>query len=245
VGRFHLNFGRQNLLHMHELPTVESSFVNRSFLGDEALADNGVSIGYSLETRLGRLGVVGEAVSGEGGGDETPVLNNNAMNGRPAFNTHLSLTRPLANDWDFEIGGSWLNGRHDSDDNLAANLFGVDLSLSRRDGGARVVDQLLLAELIFGNVETAGATQQAVGVYLLGQQRFARDWYAGARLDWTQDALDETRETWGVSPFVTWHCTKFLRLRAQYQHKAGDVPAENSLYFQATLTLGSAREHSH
>src|SRR5438477_12992936 len=32
LGHFHLRFGRQNILHSHDWPTVDNSFVNQSFL---------------------------------------------------------------------------------------------------------------------------------------------------------------------------------------------------------------------
>src|SRR5207248_9166453 len=48
LGRFHLRFGRQNLLHSHDWPTVDNNFVNQSFLGPEALSDAGVSLSYVI-----------------------------------------------------------------------------------------------------------------------------------------------------------------------------------------------------
>jgi hypothetical protein len=90
-----------------------------------------------------------------------------------------------------------------------------------------------------------GSTQRAWGAYVLGQQQLNRDWYAGLRLDWTQDANNENAEAWAISPYVTWNVAKFLRLRAQYQHRWGDVAGENTLYLQATWTLGDHPSHAH
>src|SRR5207249_9217872 len=52
LGRFHLRFGRQNILHNHDWPTAENNFVNQSFLGAEALTDNGLSLSYVVPPKL-------------------------------------------------------------------------------------------------------------------------------------------------------------------------------------------------
>ena len=52
LGRFHLRFGRQNILHNHDWPTVDNNFVNQSFLGPEAMTDNGLSLSYVIPPKL-------------------------------------------------------------------------------------------------------------------------------------------------------------------------------------------------
>ena len=75
---------------------------------------------------------------------------------------------------------------------------------------------------MFGDVgQTGGGSEQATGAYLLGQQQLGRDWYVGARLDYTQDPNDSRSEVYGVSPYVSWYWSEFLRFRLQYQYKAG------------------------
>jgi hypothetical protein len=103
---------------------------------------------------------------------------------------------------------------------------------------------LFQAEAIYGMVDTSRTdTQNAWGFYLLAQQQLNRDWYAGVRVDWTEDATDDTQEVWGVSPYVSWYWSEFLRLRLQYQHKDGDVPSEDTLYFQCTYVFGAHPPH--
>ena len=52
VGRFHVRFGRQNLLHLHDLPTTDPPFVNQAFLSPESLTDAGVSLSYVIPPRF-------------------------------------------------------------------------------------------------------------------------------------------------------------------------------------------------
>ena len=114
VGRFHLRFGRQNILHSHDWPTVDNNFVNQSFLGSESLNDSGVSLSYVLPPKLvgGQyVEAIVEAISGEGGTDN-PVLNNTARVNKPAVNVHLLWNHDLSDDLNLEIGGSFLTGKH-------------------------------------------------------------------------------------------------------------------------------------
>ena len=75
------------------------------------------------------------------------------------------------------------------------------------------------------------------------QQQLNRDWYYGVRLDWTKDALDDSREVWGLSPYVSWYWSEFLRFRLEYQHKEGDTADENTLYLQITWIFGAHPPH--
>src|SRR5947209_692249 len=52
IGRFHLRFGRWNVLHQHDWVTTDNNFVSQSFLGPESIVDQGVSLSYVVPPRL-------------------------------------------------------------------------------------------------------------------------------------------------------------------------------------------------
>jgi hypothetical protein len=245
LGRFHLRFGRWNILHNHDWVTPDNTFVNQSFLGAEAVTDNGISLSYVIPPKLvggNYIEAIVEVVSGEGG-EENPVLNNDAFIHSPALNVHVLWNRNFGQ-WNMELGGSWLTGHHNADNRQAFNLFGTDLTLIHTDPTGGFNNQLVMFEAIYGDVDTSRTeSQQALGAFLLVQQQLNRDWYAGVRLDWTQSAVDDKQEVWGVSPYVSWYWSEFLRFRLEYQHKDGDVKAENTLYFQATWLFGAHPPH--
>ncbi|MBC7783130.1 MAG: carbohydrate porin [Burkholderiales bacterium] len=247
LGRFHLRFGRQNVLHAHDWPTFDNNFVNQSFLGGEALSDSGLSLSYVIPPeRIGNhyVEIISEIITGEGGGAEAPVLNNNALVDGPAFNTHVLWNYDIADAWNLELGGSWLTGRHNNDNQQSANLFGIDMTLIHTDPTGGFNNQLFQAEAIYGITDTSrDETQHAFGAYVLAQQQINRDWYIGIRGDWTQNAVDDSQSVWGVSPYVSWYWSEFLRFRMQYQHKDGDTPAEDNLFFQVTWIFGAHPPH--
>jgi hypothetical protein len=127
LGRFHLRFGRWDILHKHDWATTDNTFVNQSFLGSESLVDQGLSLSYVIPPRLigGQyVEVIAEVISGEGSSGN-PVLNNDAFVHSPALNTHVLWNHDFG-DWNLELGGSWLAGHHNADNHQSFNLFGTD-----------------------------------------------------------------------------------------------------------------------
>jgi hypothetical protein len=247
VGRYHVRFGRQNMLHLHNLPTTDPPFVNQAFIAPETLVDSGVSLSYVIppERIFGQyVELIGEVLAGEGGDSESPTLGGNLSVDSPAFNGHVLWNTDLTRNLNVELGGSWLTGHADADNALDVNLFGIDATLMRRDPSGGFRNTLLQAEAMYAIVDQDdGTSEEALGAYVLGQQQFNRDWYAGARLDWTQDPNDADQEAWGVTPYLTWHWTEFLRFRLSYQHRGGDRPEEDAVFFQVTWAFGAHPPH--
>ena len=247
VGRFHVRFGRQNLLHLHDLPTTDPPFVSQAFLSPEALSDAGVSFSYVVPPGLvaGQyVELVGEILSGEGAGSESPTLGGDLSVDSPAFNGHVLWNGDVRRDLNLELGGSWLTGHADADNAHDVNLFGVDATLVRTDPSGRFRNFLLQGEAMWALVDgDGGVNNRAFGVYVLGQRQLNKDWYAGLRLDWTENPSDDDKEAWGVTPYVSWYWSEFLRFRASYQHRDGDRPAEDVVYLQVTWLFGAHRPH--
>ena len=247
LGRFHLRFGRQNLLHLHDLPTTDPPFVNQAFLAPEALIDSGISLSYILPSRIvgdQYVEVIAEVVTGEGADSESPTLQGDLSVDSPAVNTHVLWNTDIARDWNLELGGSWLTAHGDADNRRDVNLFGADVTLIRTDPTGGFRNSILQAEAIYGVVDDEERNaEESFGVYLLGQQQLNRDWYAGLRLDWTQNPADADQEAWGVTPYVSWYWSDFLRFRASYQHRDGDREDEDIFYLQATWLFGAHPPH--
>jgi hypothetical protein len=248
LGRFHLRFGRQNILHLHDLPTSDPPLVNQAFLAPEALVDSGLSLSYVVPPKYtwGQyIEAVLEIISGEGGGAESASLPGDLTVDSPAVNAHLLWNADVARDWNVELGGSYLWAKRSQDNSRQVNLFGLDATLIHRDPTGRFNNQLFQAEAIYGDLDLleSGGKSRAWGAYALAQQQLNRDWYTGVRLDYTENPNDDSRHAWAVTPYVSWYWSEFLRFRVMYQHKDGDVPAEDIVYFQATWIFGAHPPH--
>jgi hypothetical protein len=175
LGRFHVRFGRQNVLHLHDLPTSDPPFVNQAFLAPEALTDAGASLSYVIPPQLianQYVEIIGEILAGEGAGAESPTLRGDVSVDSPAFNTHVLWNVDVARDWNLELGASWLTGHADSDNRHDVNLYGADATLIHTDPAGRFLNQLVQAEVMYGDVyDPDGNKRNGWGAYLLGQQR--------------------------------------------------------------------------
>jgi hypothetical protein len=251
LGRYHVRFGRQNILHLHDLPTVDPAYVNQSFLAPEALVDSGVEFSYLIPNPWNEyFEIITSINSGEGAASESTTLRGGAKARSPSIVSHLLWNKNLAKNVNLEIGLSNLWGPSESQEPDEGGtrrdvwLYGTDFTLVRRDPTGGFFNQLLQGEAIYGHTRQAdGSMESSYGGYLLGQQQLAQDWYAGLRLDWTKDANDSTKAIFGASPYLSWYWSEFLRFRLQYEYRGGDVPAENLLFLQVTWIYGAHPPH--
>ncbi|HWB18799.1 MAG TPA: hypothetical protein VG711_00745 [Phycisphaerales bacterium] len=246
LGRFHVRFGRQNILHLHDLPTSDPALVNQSFLAPEALSDAGLSLSYLIPNPWDAyLEADVEILAGEGASSESPVLRGDVSVDSPATNVHLLWNTDIGQNWNMEVGASWLQGQASSDNGEDADLFGGDFTLIRTDPTGGFNNLLIQGEFIHGIVDQPGGsgTERAWGAYVLAQQQFTKDWYAGMRLDWTEDANDASKEAWAVEPYVSWYWSEFLRFRLSYQHIDGDRDPEEVVMLQVTWIFGAHPPH--
>lgn len=245
LGRFHVRFGRQNVLHLHDLPTSDHSLVNQAFLAPEALVDSGVSLSYLIPNPWNQyFEVVVQVLAGEGGGSESPTLSGDISVDSPAINVHALWNKDITANWNMELGGSYLHGPSSPDNDLDINLFGADLTFLRTDPGGGFNNLLLQSEFMYGSFpQNAGDTQHSWGAYLLAQQQINRDWYAGVRLDYTQNPGDSSQSVWAASPYVSWYWSEFLRFRVEYQHRGGDEDDQDVVMFQVTWIFGAHPPH--
>jgi hypothetical protein len=253
VGRYHVRFGRQNVLHLHDLPTSDTPFVLQSFLAPEALTDAGIETSWLVPNPLNEyIELVTEFNSGEGSASESPTLRGGAKAQSPSIVNHLLWNKNLTDNINLELGGSVLWGPSTDRDTPGGTgqsrdvwLYGTDATLVCRDPTGGFNNQLFQAEAIFGNTrQDNGTMANAWGAYLLAQQQLNKDWYAGLRLDYTQDANDNHRDIWGGSAYLSWYLSEFLRFRVEYQYRApSSLPDENLLFFQITWIYGAHPPH--
>ncbi|MCL2641409.1 MAG: autotransporter outer membrane beta-barrel domain-containing protein, partial [Phycisphaerales bacterium] len=227
IGRYRVKFGQQNLMHLHDLPTVNTPYVLQSFLAPEALSDVGLQLSYRIPNPWDEhFEITAEINSGEGGSSESPTLNGNASARTPSIVNHLLWHKHVNEHTYFELGLSNLwghaGGKGGDEANRDVWLCGIDALFVHRDP-ASGFHQVLQTEAIYGRTrQPDGSTQTAWGAYLLGQQQFAQDWHAGLRLDYTQNANDSDEKIYGLSPYLTWYLNNNIRLRLQYEYRAGD-----------------------
>jgi hypothetical protein len=252
AGKFRSAFGRNNLLHTHDLPQVTRPLAVQAFLGSEGLATVGASLSWLVPNPWDRyLELTAQVVNADGGAD-SPILDGPGAD-NPAVLSHLKFFHDIGETGSVELGTSFLYSQ-DSGDRDDGYTLGADVTYLWRDPAKPDFRSLLLQGELFwsnGDFEDESDGDDNWGVYAFGQYQFAQNWYAGVRYDYT-DLLDvevmrRKNSAWGVSSYLSWYLNEALRLRLEYQHLDRDLvggdDSEESLLLGLTFYIGAHPAH--
>jgi len=247
AGKFRSKFGKQNLLHLDGLPTVDYPLVIRDFLGEEGLASSGVRLQNMVPNPWDvPLEITGEVLRGNNGNSFSGISRT------PIFNTHLKSYFDLTKDMGLELGTSAMFGDENADGaERGGNRYGVHLL------GADGTFAWHLPEgkvLKFQNEFMIEARDTLIhpngnpwGFYSLVDYRFSPSWSIGTRFDYLQplDVATEHIQTTVVSPYITFWQSEFANYQFQYTHTnpaASDEKPDDAFYFRVNVLIGA---HSH
>jgi hypothetical protein len=256
IGKFRASFGRNNLLHTHDLPQVTRPAALQAFFGPEGLSSTGASLSRLVPNPWDQyIELMAEVVNADGG-EEAPILGGpNADN--PAVVAHLRFFRDVGPTGTIELGGSYLYAHTSERGDFDANVFGLDAAYTWTDPDPGKFRSFLLQGEVYyarNDVDRGWWDSErngSLGAYAFAQYQLDREWYVGLRGDYTQFPNSETRGSndWDAagSPYVTWYLTEFLRVRLEYQHRLrkilGNRDREDALFLQLTGVFGSHPPH--
>ncbi|MBI4550409.1 MAG: hypothetical protein HY714_05740 [Candidatus Omnitrophica bacterium] len=260
IGKFRSKIGKQNLLHLDQLPTSDYPLVVRDFFGEEGLSSSGARLQNFIPNPWDfPLELTGEVLRGNNGASFSGISR------RPIFNTHLKTFHEFSKESNMELGWTTLFG----DDNPPVpdvDGDGVEISATRAEGqdryrpkvfGADLTYNRLLAEgktfkwqneAYFQNRESAShVNQNPWGFYSLVDYRFSRRFSAGIRFDYLEplDVVDQHGRTTAISPYFTFWQSEFAHFRIQYSHTdpaSAEAEADDAIFLQANILIGS---HKH
>jgi len=251
-GKFRSGFGRNNLLHTHDLPQVTRPLAVQAFLGPEGLSTLGASLGWLVPNPWDRYLELTAQVVNADGGESSPILAGPGSD-NPAVLSHLQFFQDVGETGSVELGSSFLysQGSGNREDGYT---LGADLTVMWRDPEQPDFRSLLFqGELFWSNsdFEDASDGNDKWGVYAFGQYQFAQNWYAGVRYDYTDlldfEAMRKKDSAWGVSSYLSWYLNEALRLRLEYQHLDRDLiggdDSEEALLLGMTFYIGAHPPH--
>jgi hypothetical protein len=87
----------------------------------------------------------------------------------------------------------------------------------------------------------------AWGAYTYVEALACQNLYVGIRLDGAEDPDDPDRRVWGVTPYLTWWQSEYVRIRAELRHLQDDALGqdENQLVFQFSWAAGPHKHESY
>jgi hypothetical protein len=252
AGKFRSAFGRNNLLHTHDLPQLTRPLAVQAFLGPEGLATVGASLSWLVPNPWDQYIELAAQFVNADGGSESPILDGPGV-ANPAVLSHLKLFQDIGDTGSLELGTSFLysqatGGRDDG------YTLGADATYLWRDPAAPDFRSLLFQGELFwssSDFKDEGSGDDNWGFYAFGQYQFSQKAYAGVRLDYTDLPGAETRRSgdsdWGVSSYITWYLAEALRLRLEYQHLERDLlghaNSEDALLLGITFFIGAHPPH--
>ena len=263
LGKFFQQFGQLNRWHAHALPFQTRSFPHLAFIGEEALAQSGVSVhwlapfgglGGTYETTVEVTRSGNETLFGEAG--DVSVLG------------HLNGFWNLSESTDFDLGLSWLRGTYEDDHNAGdRGLYGAEMAFTWRPpgqsryrgftlrGGVMALNGLISEEEHDNeddepeseDVVSPLADERAMGWWSAGELRLSQSWLVGARFDRVQHPGNTGETAWIVSPTLTWWQSEYVRLRLEYDMIGRSfAPArEGRLFFQVTMAMGPHKHETY
>jgi hypothetical protein len=267
LGRFFQQFGQLNRWHSHALPFQTRSLPHLAFIGEESLAQTGLSMHW-LAPFGGAAGTY-EATF-EVTKKENELLWGDAADGL-SFLAHLNSFWQLSNSTDLDLGLSWTGGRYETEeDYLSRNLYNAELAFTWRPpqqaryrgfqlrGGMMVLDGLAgheehedehgeehadeehedEHEEEHGEEHELG--ERARGFWSFAEVRLSPSWLIGARFDWTENPADPDETAWLFSPTLTWWQSEYVRIRAEYDllGRSFEAAREGRFVIQVTFAMG-------
>lgn len=251
IGKFRSKIGKQNLLHSHQLDTVDYPLVIKDFFGEEGLASSGARLQNMIPNPWDLpIEITGEVLRGNNG------TSFSGKSRRPIFNTHAKTYFDLSNDANVELGWTTLFGDEnppingvrppEGQDRYGVKVFGGDMTFHWFLPEGKKVK--LQNEIYFQNrTSRVHVNDDPWGFYSLLDYRFSQKFSAGVRFDYLQplDVTGEHHQTIGISPYLTFWQSEFADFRLQYSRlepAAGREKVDNALYLKANVLIGA---HKH
>ena len=233
VGRFRTDVGRVNRLHLHDLPQSIRPLVSDELWGDDGYIGNGISAQVFLPSFDEESAIELTAQVMAGGG--VPVADGSPR--VPAFVGNLRWFRTFAGAHNLDLAFVVHWGK--TADALSSTTLGGDLlykwkPLRRGEFKSFVVGGEVLAAF--------RGDARPWGWFAFAQGQLARTTYLGARYDDTATVADDQARRHAASVYLTWYTSEFLRFRLGYEHRFGDVTAEdgqNSLFAELNFIIGA------
>jgi hypothetical protein len=243
VGKLHASYGKANQMHNHVLPWVDRPLMNVNLTGgEEGITDSGVSVSRLIPNRWVFLEATGEVYRGESEIFRAPLRKDLTYVG------HVRGYKDLTEAANLDLGASVAYGHNDAAArDSTTRLFGVDATFRYRPLRRAIYKRFLgRTELTWSRRSEIASLPQSFGAYVSGEYQFARRWFGGARLDYSDRATDPFVTDKGGSLLLTYWPSEFSQIRGQYRRtRYGGAPgAANEFLFQFLFSIGAHGAHT-
>jgi hypothetical protein len=240
VGKMKAQFGKANTFHAHNLPWVDTPLAIENLLGgDEGLNDSGISVSKLIPNSALFLEATGEIFNGSNGLFTATERDDLTYLGR------LRGYRDLTESTNLDVGTSLVYGHNDGGPDSTTRVFGVDATFRYRPLRRAIYRRFLgRTELFWSKRDDGLDGGKAFGAYVSGDYQFARRWFAGARYDFSDRAIDTSLRDKSGSLLLTFWPSEFSQIRGQYRRTSyAEGVKSNELLFQFLFSIGAHGAH--
>jgi len=260
AGKVRVNFGKNNRLHPHSMPTVDRPAALTAFFGEEGLVGQGAAVSYILPLPFFAQAEFGgwkndapeaEMLEAEvNDTDGNPVtVKTTAPDENSVFGLSDSVVTGRLNSSfapsaksELELGASAAKGRGPfyglHTDN--ATVLGGDLTFRFWPGAySRLTFQ---NEYFYLKRELASDTLYRRGMYSYLAWRFNKEWEAGSRFDYAESPYAQNSIERAVSGIVSYNFNEMFTGRVQYKYRNLDGKPVNECWLQLIFGIGP---HTH
>lgn len=244
IGRKRQQFGVLNRWHLHALPQTDYPWVIQESFGAHGLAGTGVSLDWlmpKLWADTNELTV--EVMNGD---------NDVAFAGsdwkRPTVLVFLKNYWDLSPNTYFELDMTAMHGVTDASGDLDHDFLAFDMVYDWYPLGRELYRGFQARAMVLKSwLDLGGGDRSdAWGAYIYGQYKFARGWIAGLRWDWVEDQRRAGADYWGLSPYLTFWQSEFVRLRGQLSYRDHNLYGTDTRFeLQFTFAAGPHKHESY
>jgi hypothetical protein len=237
VGKKRQQFGVLNRWHSHALPQTDFPWVIQESFGAHGLSGTGVSIEWLMPRLWADANeIVVEVMNGN---NEVAFAGSDWR--KPTFLANLKSYWDLSANTYVQVDLTGLHGVTDHDGNLNHDLLALDVVYDWYPLGRELYRGFQLRGMLLRSwldLEEGGSLN-TWGSYVYGQCKVARRWIVGMRGDWVEDQRKAGYEFWGLSPYLSFWQSEFVRLRGQYSYRDHNVFGTDHRYeLQFTFAAG-------
>jgi hypothetical protein len=229
-GAYRNDFGKLNRWHQHALPQAGRPLAHRAFFGEDGLRGIGASLSWLPPPFLGDYNEFWLQVTN----DENDVSFSGRGFDEPVVTLHETNYWDLSDATYLEVGISASTGVN--------WVVGTDWNLNWTPPARALYKGLdVRGEFLWQRREELERTKDSLGTYAYATYKLNRRLFFGLRGDWTDLPEQPGSNVWGVSPYMDWWQSEWVRIRFQYSYSSRmfeEPQSENRLFFQVTWSLG-------
>jgi hypothetical protein len=217
VGKKRQQFGGLNRWHLHALPTTDYPWVIVESFGTHGLSGTGLSFEWLMPRLWADSNeLVVEVMNGD---NEIAFAGSDWK--KPTALAYLKSYWDLSANTYFQLDLTALHGVTDHEGALGHDFLAFDFTYDWYPLGRELYRGFQARGMVLRSwldLE-GGRSLNTWGAYLFGQYKFSRRWVGGLRWDWVEDQRQAGYEYWGISPYLTFWQSEFVRLRGHHRYE--------------------------